>query len=71
MIDKKAYREALGERLRAFRKERGLTAYRVALSGGIRIDQVQKIERGDNYTIDILLGYMKACDLYIDFFKKI
>lgn len=70
MNDKKAYREVLGERLRAFREERGLTAYRVALNGGIRIEQVQKIERGEGYTIDVFLGYIAGCDLYMYFAPK-
>lgn len=71
MIDKKNYREVLGERLRAFREERGLTAYRVAQNGGIRVDQVQAIERGEtNYTIDAFLGYILGNDLYIYFAEK-
>lgn len=71
MTDKKAYREVLGQRLKAFREERGLTAYKVALNGGIRIDQVKAIEAGEkNYTIDAFLGYIAGSDLYMYFAEK-
>lgn len=70
-MDKRTYREVLGERLRAFREERGLTAYKVAQNGGIRIDQVQAIESGEtNYTIDAFLGYIQGNDLYMYFSEK-
>lgn len=70
-MDKKNYREVLGERLRAFREERGLTAYKVALKGKIQIGQVNAIESGmSNYTIDIFLGYISGCDLYMYFAEK-
>lgn len=70
-MDKRAYREVMGQRLREFREERGLSAYRVAQVGGIRIDQVKAVERGDqNYTIDAFLGYIIGCDLYMYFSEK-
>ena len=70
-MDKKNYREALGERLRAFREERGLSAYRIAQKGNIRIDQVNAVELGDkNYTIDAFLGYIAGSDLYMYFAEK-
>lgn len=68
---KRIYREVLGERLRAFREERGLTVYKAAQNGGIRIDQVKAIESGEkNYTIDAFLGYILGNDLYIYFAEK-
>ncbi len=71
MDNKKAYREVLGERLRAFREERGLTAYKVAQNGNIRIEQVKAIESGEtNYTIDAFLGYIAGSDLYMYFAEK-
>jgi transcriptional regulator with XRE-family HTH domain len=71
MTNKQYYREVLGERLRAFREDRGLTAYKVAKNGGIRIDQVRAIESGEtNYTINIFLGYITGSDLYIYFAEK-
>lgn len=70
-MDKKNYREVLGERLRAFREERGLSAYRVAQKGKIQIGQVNAVESGStNYTIDIFLGYILGCDLYMYFAEK-
>ncbi|NDV77859.1 hypothetical protein D0T57_02590 [Dysgonomonas sp. 511] len=69
--NKQNYREVLGERLRAFREERGLTAYKVAQKGKIQIGQVKAVELGDsNYTIDIFLGYIAGCDLYMYFAEK-
>lgn len=71
MENKKAYREVMGQRLKAFREERGLTAYKVAQNGGIRIDQVKAIEAGEtNYTIDAFLGYIMGSDLYMYFAEK-
>lgn len=68
---KEAYREVLGERLRAFRVERGLSVYAVAKKGGLRIDQVQAVESGkSNYTVDIFLSYVSGCDLYMFFSEK-
>ena len=70
-MNKQTYREVLGERLRAFREDRGLTVYKVAQIGGIRIDQVKAIESGEtNYTIDAFLGYILGSDLYIYFAEK-
>lgn len=70
-MDKKDYREVLGQRLKEFREERGLTAYKVAQIGGIRIDQVKAIESGEtNYTIDAFLGYIVGNGLYMYFAEK-
>ncbi len=70
-MNKKSYREVMGQRLREFREGRGLTAYRVAQNGGIRIDQVQAVENGStNYTIDAFLGYVMGSDLYMYFAEK-
>lgn len=70
-MDKKNYREVLGERLRTFREDRGISAYRVAQKGNIRIDQVNSVELGDkNYTIDAFIGYITGNDLYMYFAEK-
>lgn len=70
-MDKTSYREVLGERLRAFREDRGLSIYRVAQRGGIEISQVRAVEQGDsNYTIDIFLGYIAGSNLYMYFAEK-
>lgn len=71
MENKKAYREVLGQRLKEFREKRGLTAYKVAQNGCIRVDQVKAIETGEtNYTIDAFLGYIAGSDLYMYFAEK-
>ena len=55
----------------AFREKRGLSAYRVAQKGNIRIDQVNAVELGEkNYTIDAFLGYISGSDLYMYFAEK-
>lgn len=70
-MDKMNYRKVIGLRLKEFRKERGLTAYKIAQNGGIRIDQVKSIECGEmNYTIDTFLGYIVGCNLYMYFAEK-
>ena len=71
MDNKESYRKVLGERLRTFREERDISAYRVAQKGDIRIDQVNAVELGEkNYTIDAFLGYISGCDLYMYFAEK-
>ena len=71
MKERKSYRVVMGQKLREFRESRGLTAYRVAKNGGIRIDQVASVEAGEtNYTIDVFLGYVIGCDLYLYFGEK-
>ena len=70
-MNKESYRKVLGERLRAFREKRGLSAYRIAQKGNIRIDQVNAVELGEkNYTIDAFLGYISGSDLYMYFSEK-
>ena len=71
MDNKESYRKVLGERLRTFREERDISAYRVAQKGDIRIDQVNAVELGEkNYTIDAFLGYISGSDLYMYFAEK-
>ena len=61
-------RKALGERLRAFRRKKGLSMYKVAKNGNIAIGQVRAVENGDtNYTVNILLGYLSGCGLKVKF----
>ena len=65
------YRRAVGERLKMFRQERGLTRYVIAKRGKIREDQVRAVEEGlTNYTIDAFIGYVRGSDLYIYFAEK-
>lgn len=70
-MSKQTYREVLGQRLKEFREERGLSMYAVSQKGGIRIEQVKAVEEGlKNYTIDIFLGYIAGSDLYMYFAEK-
>ena len=60
----------VGQRLKAFREERGYSAYRVAKDGEIRIDQVNAVENGENCTLDTFFGYIRGCGLYMYFAEK-
>ena len=65
-MNKQYDRVVLGEQLKAIREKKYLTVYKVAKTGGIRIDQVKAVESGSkNYTIDIFLGYITGCGLNI------
>lgn len=65
------YRRCLGNRLKDYRLSKGLSGYRVAKNGGLIFNQVTDIEKGEkNYTIDILLRYMKGCGLKIHFSEE-
>ena len=70
-MGKQDYRAVLGERLKSFREDRGISLYAVAKKGGIQIGQVKAIESGNtNYTIDVFLGYITGSDLYMYFAEK-
>jgi len=65
-------RKALGEWLRAYRHEKGLSVWKLAKNGKIAISQVKAVESGDtNYTINILLGYLSGCNLCVKFHEKV
>lgn len=65
---KQSYREVLGQWLKAFRLDRGLTAYAVARDGQITIGQVNAVEEGiKNYTIETFLGYISGSGLCMYF----
>ena len=64
-------REVIGDFLKQTREGKGLSRYNVAKQAGWeRIDPVVRIERGENYSIDTLLRYLKATDIYIFFSEK-
>ena len=70
-MNKQDYRAVLGERLKSFREDRGVSLYAVAKKGGIQIGQAKAIESGNtNYTIDVFLGYITGSDLYVYFAEK-
>lgn len=59
--DRQKLREYVGTQLRKFRESEGLTAYAVAKKGGLQHIQISRIEKGENYTIDLLFAYMEGC----------
>ena len=70
-MDKRAYRETIGEKLREFREDRRITPEEVAKVGGIPVDKIKEIENGsDNYTMDEFIGYIIGSDLYLYFSEK-
>ena len=70
-MNKKDYREVLGQALKDMREAKGFSMYEVAQKGKIRIDQVKSVENGGvNYTIDAFLGYIVGSDLYVYFAEK-
>ena len=70
-MDKKVYREVIGERLKEFREDRGMTEEEVARVGGITVEKVMEIEDGNrNYSMDDFIGYIVGSDLYMYFAEK-
>lgn len=60
-------RADIGSHLRQIREAKGLSSYRVSMTGGIASGVVKAIEDGStSYTIDSLLGYLKGCGLKIE-----
>ena len=67
----KAPHQETGDFLKRTREKKGLSRYNVAKQAGWeRIDPIVRIERGENYSIDTLLRYLKATDIYIFFSEK-
>ena len=68
----KSAREVIGDFLKQMREGKGISRYNVAKQAGWeRIDPVVRIERGETYSsIDTLLRYLKATDIYIFFSEK-
>ncbi|KAA6329772.1 hypothetical protein EZS27_021458 [termite gut metagenome] len=63
---------ALGQQLKAVRESKDFSKGYVARMGGIRTRQVSSIEEGEtNYTIDVLLGFLKGVRLEIKFSDSI
>lgn len=61
----------MGAKLKEFRAAKGLSLYKVALDGGIRLDTAKTIEHGsNNYSIDSFVGYISGCNLYMYFGEK-
>ena len=70
-MDNKHDRITLGKTLKAIRKEKGLSAYKVSKNCSISIAHVKVIEDGEtNYTIDTFFGYIAGVDMQISFNNK-
>jgi transcriptional regulator with XRE-family HTH domain len=64
-------REVIGQFLRQTREEKGIKTYQLRLKGKLNGEQINQIETGShNYTIDTLLRYIAAVDVYIFFADK-
>lgn len=58
-------RQKIGLYLRDIRKDKGLSAYRIAKDTGLTEEQIGNIEKGTKaYTIDSFLAYITALDCY-------
>lgn len=65
------YRKALGEGLRRMRELAGITIHGIRNATGLSWAQVNAIEDGTSaYTVDSLLLYIQACNLYVFFGEK-
>ena len=64
---RKALRAEIGQRLREKRHERGLSQERAGAGAGIRQGIVSAMERGENLSIDNLLGMSRALDCSLDY----
>jgi transcriptional regulator with XRE-family HTH domain len=66
------YRQVLGDRLREFRESIGKSKYATAIDGNIASQQVTTVEKGDaNYSIDVLMGYLKGVGLHEGFMDRL
>ena len=64
-------REVIGRYLRDTREEKGISLYRVSKSSGLRFETIKAIESGEkNYSMDSLLAYIGAIDVYFFFSPK-
>lgn len=64
-------REVIGRYLRDTREEKGISLYRVSKSSGLRFETIKAIESGGkNYSMDSLLAYIGALDVYFFFSPK-
>lgn len=67
----KVYRKFLGEKLSQFNRSRGISRYTLHKKTRISERAIIDLEEGNtNYTIDTLLKYIIASDLYIFFGEK-
>lgn len=71
MTTRTGHREVIGERLKAFRENRGVSLHSLASAGGITIEQAEAVESGNSdYSIDVFISYIIGSGLYIYFAEK-
>lgn len=64
-------REVIGQFLAESRKQKGISTYAIRNASGLNGEQIIGIESGStNYTIDALLSYLHAIDVYVFFADK-
>ena len=64
---RKALRKEIGQRLRERRHELGLSQEAVGAGAGIRQGIVSAMERGENLSVDNLLGVSSPLDCSLDY----
>lgn len=70
-MDRRTYREVIGERLKEFREDRGMTVGHISKIGNIPVEKVWDIESGNvNYTMDDFISYIIGSGLYMYFSEK-
>ena len=64
--DYQQFREALGQRIKQLRKERGLTHRVLVTQHGFHQTQLARIERGEGISIPMLLRLAEALDTPVE-----
>lgn len=65
------YREVLGQGLRDLRKGKGISTYQIRQKQNLNAETINQIESGSAaYTINSLLKYLQAIDVYVFFADK-
>lgn len=65
------YRQVVGEQLSALRKEKNISTYAIRQKTKLNGLAINQIENGSTaYTVDTLLQYLHAIDVYVFFADK-
>ncbi len=62
-LEIKTVKDAIGDLVRAIRKNRNLTQVELATSIDVSVTTIKKLEKGQNFTIDTFLKILKELDL--------
>ena len=63
ILEIKTVKDAIGDLVRAIRKNRNLTQVELATSIDVSVTTIKKLEKGQNFTIDTFLKILKELDL--------